>query len=191
MHNPRKITKCGDLQHIEGFRCPASKHPCRNCHKYGHFHSLCYKKREIFKHIRYLEPRSPKAHQLQIGSVYMLDSICSQPEDLSSSEDSFCLQLKVKCTQVETKTPAPQHLITNFAYKLKPHQKKIQYLRARLDTSAGINIMPASIYKLVLMIQIVQSLLPAANWKWEHIPLIRSKLLDPVHYLQCIHLPSI
>ena len=35
-----RCTKCGDSQHIEGFRCPASKHQCRNCHKYGHFSSL-------------------------------------------------------------------------------------------------------------------------------------------------------
>ena len=40
-------TKCGDSQHIEGYRCPASKQQCRNCHKYGHFSRLRYKKRDL------------------------------------------------------------------------------------------------------------------------------------------------
>ena len=40
-------------------------------------------------------------------------------------------------------------MITNLAYKLKPHQTRNQYLRARLDTYADVNIMPASVYKLV------------------------------------------
>ena len=88
-----RCTKCGDSQHIEGIRCTASKHQCRNCHKYGHFSSLCYKKRE-FDHQKSLELRSPKAHQLQIGSVCMRDSICGQSEDLSSSKDSFLLAVK-------------------------------------------------------------------------------------------------
>ena len=40
-------------------------------------------------------------------------------------------------------------MITNLAYKLKPHQTGNQYLRARLDTCADVNIMPAIVYKLV------------------------------------------
>ena len=105
-------------------------------------------KREI-EHKRSLESRLLIAYQLQIGSVSTQDSICGQAEDLSSSKNSFCLQLKVKCTQVETKMPPPQQLITNLAYKLKPHNKKTQYLRARLDTCTAVNIMPVSVYKLV------------------------------------------
>ena len=78
----------------------------------------------------------------------MQDSICDQLEDLSSSEDTFCLKLQLKSTQGETKLPIPQHLITNLAYKLKPH-KKTQYLRVRIDTCADINILPISVYKLI------------------------------------------
>ena len=37
--------KCGDSKHIEGFQCSARQYQCRNCHKFGHFSSLCYKKR--------------------------------------------------------------------------------------------------------------------------------------------------
>ena len=87
----------------------------------------------------------PKAHPLQVGPVYLQDSICGQSEDLSSSEDSFYLQVKLQPTQAET--PAPQHLITKLAYKLQPHMKT-KYLRVRLDTCADVNIMPNSFYKL-------------------------------------------
>ena len=95
-------------------------------------------------------PRKPKAHMLQVGAVYGCDkSICSHSEEFSSSDESFCLQVKIQCTQAECKIPTPSQLITNLAYKLKPHQTGNQYLRARLDTCKDVNTMPASVYKLV------------------------------------------
>ena len=45
--------------------------------------------------------------------------------------------------------PTPSHLVTNLAYKLKPHQTRNQYLRARMVTYTDVNIMPASVHKLV------------------------------------------
>ena len=72
------------------------------------------------------------------------------PEDYSSSDESFCLQLKIQQSQAECKKiPTPSHLITNLADKLKPHQTRIQFLRARLDTCTVVNMMPASVYKLM------------------------------------------
>ena len=89
-------------------------------------------------------------HQLQAEEVYMQDdSICGQSEDFTSSDDSFCLQVRIQHVQAEFKFPKASHLITNLAYKFKPHQKRNQYLRARLDTCADVNIMPASVYKLM------------------------------------------
>ena len=64
-------------------------------------------------------------------------------------DESFCLQVKIQCTQANTKIPTPFHLITDLAYRYKPHNKRIQYLRGRLDTCANVNIMPACVYKLV------------------------------------------
>ena len=55
--------------------------------------------------------------------------------------------MKIKSNQAET--PAPQHLITNLIYKLKPNQKKIQYLRARIDTCAVVNSLPVSMHNLI------------------------------------------
>ena len=77
------------------------------------------------------------------------DSVCGQSSDLTSSDESFCLQVKIQCTQANTKIPTSHHLITNLAYRLMPHHKRNQYPRTRLDTYADINIMPASVYKLV------------------------------------------
>ena len=109
----------------------------------GHFSSLCYKNLG-YENKMSLESRSPKAHQMRIGSVCAQDSICSQSEDFSSSDESFCLQMKIKSNEAET--PAPQHLILNLAYKLKPNQKKTQYLRARIGTCTDGNILPVSMY---------------------------------------------
>ena len=77
------------------------------------------------------------------------NSICSQSTDLTFSNESFSLQVKIQCTKANIKIPTPHHLITNLAYRLKPHHNRNQYLRARLDTCADVNIMPASVYKLV------------------------------------------
>ena len=42
--------------------------------------------------------------------------ICGHSEDYSSSDDSFCLQIKVQHTQASLKKmPTPVHLITNLA----------------------------------------------------------------------------
>ena len=77
------------------------------------------------------------------------DSIHSQSGDLTSSDESFYLQVKIQCTQANTKIPTPHHLITNPAYTLKPYHKRNQYLRARLATCTNVNIMPVSVHKLV------------------------------------------
>ena len=142
---PDRCPKCGDSLHREGFRCPASKHQYMICHKFGHFSSLCYKKRDgLHDHKRSLG--SPRAHQLKIGPICTHDSLSSQSEDYSSEEDSFCLKLQVQSTQTETSYIAPQHLVTNLEYKLKPHKKRTKFLRARIDTCANVNLMPISVY---------------------------------------------
>ena len=144
--NKERCQKCGDSNHIEGYLCPAKKLQCKSCHKYGHFTSLCYQKKQAS-----FKSREPKVYMLLVGAVYACDkSICGHSEDCLSSDESFCLQVKIQQSQVEgKKIPTPSHLITNLAYKLNPHQTRNQYLRAILDTCADVNIMPASVYKLV------------------------------------------
>ena len=77
-------------------------------------------------------------------------AICGHSEDYSSSDDSFSLYIKVQYAQASLKKiPMPTHLITNLAYRLKPHHTRNQYFRARLNTCVDVNIMPASVYILV------------------------------------------
>ena len=62
-------------------------------------------------------------HQLQAGTVYAKESaLYDHLEEDSTSEDSFCLQVKIKHTlDKKQEVPRPKHLITNLAYRLKPH----------------------------------------------------------------------
>ena len=62
---------------------------------------------------------------------------------------AFCLQVEIQCVQAESRFPTTPHLISNLAYKLKPHHKRNEYLTASLNTCTDVNIMPASVYKLV------------------------------------------
>ena len=95
-----RCSKCGYSKHVEDFECLQEMFQCKTCSRYGHFTSLCYKKKMSFT------PRNPKAHQLQVGVVYAQeDSICSQSSDLTSSDESFSLQVKIQCTQAESKFP--------------------------------------------------------------------------------------
>ena len=90
--------------------------------------------------------RKSTVHQLKAGTIHACDS----NEEADSSDDSFCLQLKVHHVQAHNKmTQRPACLITNLAYRLKQHENMNLYLRARLDTCADVNIMSASVYKLV------------------------------------------
>ena len=140
--NKDRCSKCGDSTHVEGFQCPAKKFLCKTCHKFGHFTSLSYQKKQAS-----FKSRGPKAHQLQAGTVYTQEkAICGHSEDYSSSDDSFCLEIQVQYTQASTKMfPTPTHHITNLAYRLQPHHTWNQYLRAGLDTCVDVNIMPASV----------------------------------------------
>ena len=47
------------------------------------------------------------------------------------------------------KIPKPAILITHLAYRLKSHHTRNLYPPARLDTCAYVNIMPASMYRLL------------------------------------------
>ena len=170
------------LPTCRGIRCPASRYQCKNCHKFGHFSSLWYKKKESeYKR----ESRKSRAHQLMIGRASTQGPLCDQSgTSFSSSDDSFCLQMHVNSTQAETKLLAPQHLVTNLTYKLKPH-KKTHYLRARLDTCSNINIMPVSVYRTIFHDADCQKLAPSSKmiktYTTDKIPVIGSCRLLVVH----------
>ena len=96
-------------------------------------------------------------YQLKAGTIHAHQS----SEEVDSSDDSFCLQLKIQSMQAHhKKTPKPACLIPNLAYRLKQHENRNLYLRARLDTCTYVNIMPASAYKLVFRDPNLKKLVP-------------------------------
>ena len=129
-----------------------------SCHKFGHFTSMCYQKKQApSKH------RKPKVHQLQAGRRHAHGSASyDHSDDNSTLEESFCLQIKIKQKQgKENRVPKATHLITNLAYRLQPHHHRNMYLRARLDTCTDVNLMPASVYQLVFKDPKMQKLTPS------------------------------
>ena len=101
----------------------------------------------------------PKQIKVQVDELY--DSPDSYPSDVCSSEDSFCLQVKIKRQHDGTqRIPRPTHLITNIAYWLKQHCTRNQFLRARIDTGEEVNLMPVSVYKLIYHDQDLRKLTP-------------------------------
>ena len=142
--NHNQCSKCDDTAHREGFTCPVKKHQCRVCHKFGHFMSQCFQKKQYNQKMY----RQPKAHQMQIDESHSY--IPGYSSEDSSAEDSFCLQVKIHRQNKKThQSSNPTHLITNIAYKLKPHHNRNRYLRAWIDTGAEVNLMPVSVYKLI------------------------------------------
>ena len=88
--NSERCHKCGDSQHIEGFRCSARKSQCKHCKKFGQFSHLCYRKQEAYKEGN----RSPKAHQLTSDAVFPRYG-GSDTSFTEEEEEPFCLQLKI------------------------------------------------------------------------------------------------
>ena len=143
-----RCPKFGDSAHIEGFQWPAKKFQCKACHKFGYFTSLCFQRNQQ-KQAPY-KFRKPKIHPLKAGALYTQENAVSSQSEDSSSKDSFCLQINIQCIQVSIRNvPTPAHLTANLVYWLKPHHNRNLYLRARLDTCADVNVMPASVYRLM------------------------------------------
>ena len=150
-----RCSKCGDSTNLEGFTCPAKKYQCKSCHKFGHFTSLCFMKGQQKQ--AYHKNWKPKAHQLTAGTIQAYDS----QSDSEGSDNSFCLQLQVKCVQAQNKVDKrPPCLITNLLYRLKMHENRNPYIQARLGTCAVVNIMSASVYKLVFQDSNLEKLIP-------------------------------
>ena len=58
--------------------------------------------------------------------------------------------MKVHRTHIShPEVPKPVYLMANLAYCLKEHHTRNQYLWARLDTCANVNLMPMAVYCLM------------------------------------------
>ena len=124
---PERCLKCCVSQHIDIFRCPTRKHQCRNCHKYGHFSRFATKRKKHLTRKGLWSQDHPKHINFRLAQfTHKIPYAASQTTCLLVK-----IQVQLKTTQVETKILAPQHLITNLAYKLKPH-KKTQYFEGKI-----------------------------------------------------------
>ena len=118
------------------------------CHKFGHFTSVCYQRNHQASGT--LNPRKPKAHQLRAGALYTDQDVDDTILEESSSDESFCLQMKVQKTQLTNlQLSKPVYLMTNLAYHLKMQHRRNQYLCVRLDTCADVNLMSVAVYQLM------------------------------------------
>ena len=116
----------------------------------------------------------------------LYDNPDSNPSDVSSSKDSFCLQVKInRQPNVIQKIPRPTHLITNIAYRLKQHHARNQYLRARIDTGAEVNLMPVSVYRLIYHDHNLTKLTPCrlkiGTYTMETIKIIGTSIIYLIH----------
>ena len=168
--------------------CSIHKYQSRNCHKFGHFSSLCYKKQESYKK----KPRSPKAYQLTSGRLSAQDNlICGHSSDNSSGDVSLCLQMMLQAEQANTKYPTPQHLFTNLEFKVKLHKNKTKFLQARIDTYIDVNILRVSIYKYLFKdpdcVKIASSDLQLGTYASKKVKLLGSCNLYIIHPdIRCI-----
>ena len=78
-----RCLKCSDTAHHDGFKCPSKKYQCKACHKFGHFTSQCFQRKQNPQH-RF---RQPKAHQIHLDKSY--NHLENYSSDVSLSEDPF------------------------------------------------------------------------------------------------------
>ena len=132
-----------------GFQCPARKFQCKICHKFGHFTTVCYQKSHGQHSSNSFQSRKLKAQQLCVGALYTLHD-ADRTESESETKDTFCLQMKIHRTRIShPEVPKPIYLMANLAYHLQEHHIQNQYLWARLDTCADINLMSMVVYCLM------------------------------------------
>ena len=156
-----KCNRCGDTPHAKGFQCQARKFQCKICHKFGHFTSVCFQKSQGQHSFNSFHARKLKAQQLHAGELYTLQDAESSEYE-SGPEDTFCLQMKIHRTPIShLEVPKPVYLMANLAYCLQEYHMRNQYLWARLDTCADINLMPMAVYCLMFKDQPLKKLTPS------------------------------
>ena len=106
--------------------------------------------------------RKPRAHQLQAGALHTHQDDGSNVSDLSDTDESFCLQMKIQKTQFShPQVPKPVCLMANLDYHLQMHHRKNQYLCASLDTCTDVNLMLVVVYQLMFKDRSLKKLTPS------------------------------
>ena len=176
-----KCNRCGDTPHAKGFQCQARKFQCKICHKFGHFTSVCFQKSQGQHSSNSFHARKPKAQQLCVGALYTLQDAESSEYE-SGPEDTFCLQMKIHRTHIShLEVPKLVYLMANLAYHLQEHHTRNQYLWARLDTCADVNLMPMAVYCLMFKDPQLKKLTPS-NMEIETYTTEVMKIIGTCHF---------
>ena len=102
-----------------------------------------------------------KQNSFMWGALYTLHDADSSEYE-SEIEDTFCLQIKIHRTHISyPEVPKPVYLMANLAYRLQEHHQRNQYLQARLDTCADVNLMPMAVYCLMFRDPELKKLTPS------------------------------
>ena len=48
--------ECGKHEHQLGQKCPAKNAKCKECHKIGHFHKVCQRKKRVTQKVQLAQP---------------------------------------------------------------------------------------------------------------------------------------
>ena len=122
---------------------------------------MCYQKGQGHHPSSLTQSRKPKAQQLCAGALYTLHDADSSEYE-SGPEDTFCLQMKIHRTHVShPEVPKLVYLMANLAYHLQEYHTKNQYLWARLDICANVNLMPMAVYCLMFKDPGLKKLIPS------------------------------
>ena len=70
-----------------------------------------------------------------------------------------------KAQATHPQVPKPVYLMTNLAYYLQLHHKRNEYLWARLDICADVNLMPMAVYCLMFKDPGLRKLTPSSMEK--------------------------
>ena len=92
-----RCSKCGDSTHLEGSQCPVKKISMQGMPQIWSYTSLCFQKTQQKQANQ--KHRKPTVHQLKAGTIHACDS----SEKADSSDDSFCLELKIQHGQAHNK----------------------------------------------------------------------------------------
>ncbi|XP_046544509.1 uncharacterized protein K02A2.6-like [Haliotis rubra] len=118
--------RCGNRSHASSSQCPANRHQCRKCGKWGHFEKVCYAKA-----IHILDEQSEdqctynthdQIHDTAFCDELYIDSIDTTGKEVKYDDQAF---VKLKLRQQDTTSEV------NF----------------KIDTGAMMNIIPEKLYQ--------------------------------------------
>ena len=144
---------------------------------------MCFKKQVSLK------PHAPKAHQLQVEEVYVQEnSICGQPKELNSIDESFCLQMRTACISFfQDSLNISSHNQLSIKVEATPQKKSLP--ECKITYMCWHNIMPASVYKLVSQDPVLKkpapSKLETGTYTTDTVKLVL------VFFIWCIQIPNI